>query len=207
MAIGTNRVDGVGAIWKIAVMSSKARASLLYYLSYPIAWITFPGVMVRVLGRLFICKLLGVEVAQAKLFQFQRPFGYVAYTLPASIWTSLAIIAGPFFINTLAGLLIGFAAAWSEGDNDLRLLAQLFLLWLGVAIAKHAFAQHEEGPMLRAALKVQGTPGLAKVIGYPLMVLVYAGWIASVLFVDVLYGAFIAFAIPVGTIFELSRRF
>lgn len=179
-------------------MSSKAKASLLYYLSYPVAWITFPGVMVRVLGRRFICKSLGVEVSEAKLFQFRRPFGYVTYAPPASIWATLAIIIGPFFINTLLGLLVGFAAVWAEGDNDVRLLAQLFLIWLGVAIAKHAFAQHEEGPILRAALKTPGTPGLAKFIGYPTVVLIYGGWVASILFVDVLYGAFIAFAIPVG---------
>lgn len=188
-------------------MSSKSQATLLYYLSYPIAWITFPGIIVRMLGRLFICKVLKVEVVEAKIFQFKRPFGYVTYLPPASIWRSLAIIGGPFFVNTLTGLLIGFVAVWADGDSDLRMLAQLFLLWLGVAIAKHAFAQHEEGAMLRTALKAPGTPGLAKVIGYPIMVLIYAGWIASVMLGDVVYGAFVAFAIPFGTMFALFGPF
>lgn len=171
-------------------------ARLLVLLSYPIAWITFPGVMLRQFGRMLICRAMGVTVDYVKYFQFGAPFGYVTYDAPASIWRNLVIVAGPFFINSLAGFAVGVMAATFTAGGFVSDMLELSSTWLAMSLAKHAFAQIADGLLLRDALRAPGTPGLAKIIGYPMVALIYLGWIASVLFGDILYAAFIAIGFP-----------
>src|SRR5579862_7910264 len=102
-----------------------------------IAILTFPGVIVHEFAHLLFCKLTGTPVLKVCYFRIGNPAGYVIHGQPPSVWKHILIGIGPFFVNTLIGLVMGIAAMPMHIDTDhLDNLSPLgaILLWLAVSI-------------------------------------------------------------------------
>ena len=76
-------------------------------------------------------------------------------------------------------------------------LLNAFLLWLGVSIAMHSFPSTGDAASIWKTVMLPGQPVLAKVVGVPLVGLIWAGAIGSVFWLDLIYGAFVACFLPV----------
>lgn len=165
-----------------------------------ITWLTFPGVIVHELAHAIFCRWFGMDVYEVKYFQFTtgfgRPAGYVMHARSKHPWQDLMVSIGPFFVNTILGAVIAAPAAipvlkFQSGD-----LLDLFLMWLGVSIAMHAFPSTGDAKSAWGSLSSPETPGWTKVIGYPVVGLIYVGALASMFWLDLLYGIFVAGVIP-----------
>ena len=105
-----------------------------------ISIVTFPGVAVHELAHQVCCRLCRIPVYEVKYFQVANPCGYVAHEPTANPWKNLLTGLGPFFVNTVLGILITLPAyanvfGYSSIEGSLGLLVKLcsyILYWLGV---------------------------------------------------------------------------
>lgn len=70
------------------------------------------------------------------------------------------------------------------------------LIWLGVSITMHAFPSTGDAQSMWDALQNPKTTVIAKLIGMPLIGLIYLGAIGSFIWVDLLYGVGVALLTP-----------
>lgn len=154
-----------------------------------VSLLTFPGIVVHELAHLLFCKLFGVAVFKVRLFRFGNPAGYVVHEKPDKVYQSLLIAVGPFAVNSLVGALAAAPAV-------LRVLrgtgcdhADCIRIWLGFSIAMHAFPSTGDAKAMWRAVWSRGTSLPAKLLGTPLVALVYAGAMGSALWLDAVYGA------------------
>src|SRR5215831_7036948 len=108
--------------------------------------LTFPGVIVHELARRSFCRLARVAILDARYFGAGDPGGYVDYEPPRKRWQAVAIEIGPFFVNTLLGVLIatpGVIPLLLFGIESGSLLDYV-LVWLGLSIAIHTFPTVED---------------------------------------------------------------
>jgi hypothetical protein len=156
-----------------------------------VSLLTFPGVIVHEFAHKLICQLTGTVVHAVKYFQLGNPAGYVIHERPNSIWKHMAIGVGPVLVNTLGGLVVGSLAVLLNAP-----LISIALAWLGVSIAKHAFPSTGDARSIWDGLRAKDTPLAAKIIGMPLIGLIYLGAIASVFWVDFVFAVIVALVIP-----------
>lgn len=158
--------------------------------------VTFPGVIVHELAHQLFCRLYKVPVFKVVYFQFENPLGYVLHERPANKWHSIMISIGPFFLNTLLGGLIAFPAAlpvFVLGDGG---PLDYLLIYLGVSIAMHAFPSTGDANVIWEIVKDKHTNRLVKLIGYPVVGLIYLGSLGSFFWLDLAYGIGVAVGIP-----------
>jgi hypothetical protein len=160
-----------------------------------ISLITFPGVIVHELAHQLFCRLFRVAVLDVCYFQFGNPAGFVVHETPSKHAHHILIGIGPFFVNSILGALIAFPAMIP------LLIGQpsafdIFLLWLGVSIAMHAFPSTGDAQSIWQAVWSPGTSWLTRIVATPLVVLIYLGALGSFFWLDVLYGVGVAFALP-----------
>ena len=100
-----------------------------------ITLITFPGVVIHELSHQLFCRFLTVEVEEVCYFRIGSPAGYVIHE-PTKKWIhTVAIAAGPFFINSLIASILAFPVALKiEFGNT----SDILLLWLAISIGMHA---------------------------------------------------------------------
>jgi hypothetical protein len=153
-----------------------------------ITWLTFPGVIVHELAHLAFCRITNTPVLQVCYFRFGNPAGFVIHEPPSSIWRHILIGIGPLFVNTLTGLTIGAALGLMRIEIDELSLVSGTALWLGVSIAMHSFPSTGDAQSIWAALWVAGTPLAARLVGAPLVGLIYLGALGSILWLDLIYG-------------------
>ena len=158
--------------------------------------VTFPGVIVHELAHQLFCRLYKVPVFKVVYFQFGNPAGYVLHEAPASKWQSIMISIGPFFVNTILGALIALPAALPVFTFENGGWLDYVLIYLGVSIAMHAFPSTGDANVIWEVLKEKDTNLLVKIIGYPLVGLIYLGSLGSFFWLDLMYGMAIAIGLP-----------
>jgi hypothetical protein len=161
-----------------------------------ITFITFPGVIVHELAHQLFCRWSKVPVFKVVYFQLANPAGYVVHEVPQNKWQSIAISVGPFFLNTILGALIALPAALPVFDFESATLVHYLLIYLGVSIAMHAFPSTGDATAIWESLKEPGTSLLVKIVGYPIIGLIYIGSFGSFFWLDLLYGISVAVGLP-----------
>jgi len=161
-----------------------------------ISLVTFPGVVVHELAHQLFCRWCKVPVFKVVYFQFENPVGYVLHEIPSSKWHSIIISIGPFIINTILGALIAFPAALPVFEFDNGGPIDYLLIYLGVSIAMHAFPSTGDANAIWEHVKDKNTSVWVKLLGYPIVGLIYLGSLGSFFWLDLLYGIAIAVGFP-----------
>lgn len=173
----------------------------MYFIpGFLIAIVTFPGVIVHEIAHQFFCRICRVAVIDVCYFRTGNPCGYVQHEYPKSAYQSILIGIGPFFVNTILGALIAFPAAIPiinfeakfSGNN----LMDYVLIWLGVSIAMHSFPSTGDAKSMWHTIKSKETPILAKILGTPIVALIYIGAFGSFVWLDFFYGLAVAAFLP-----------
>ncbi|HWT74076.1 MAG TPA: metalloprotease family protein [Mobilitalea sp.] len=163
-----------------------------------ISIVTFPGVIIHELAHQIFCYLCGLKVYEVKYFRIGNPSGYVIHESTDNPGKVFLTSMGPFFVNTILGLLIILPAsieviAFKEYANILNIL----LAWLGFSILMHAFPSTGDAKvMVNQILKNKNVGILPKILAAPFVLLVYAGAIGSVFWLDAIYAAVVAMLLP-----------
>ena len=154
--------------------------------------LTFPGVIVHELAHQLFCRFYKVPVFKVVYFQMGNPVGYVLHEPPREKWKSVMIGVGPFLINSLLGAIIAFPAVIPVFRLDSGGPLDYLLIYLGVSIAMHAFPSTGDAGVILEAIKAKDTKWWLKIIGYPIVGLIYIGSIGSMFWLDLLYGIGVA---------------
>ncbi len=161
-----------------------------------ISILTFPGVIVHELAHQICCRLCGVIVYQVKYFQFQNPCGYVVHENVSNPWKTLCITLGPFFINTIWGIVVvcfpafcafGNCEMMYQNDPIMRVFTDI-LFWIGISIMMHAFPSIGDANNLVKILDDEEVGIITKIISAPFIALSCIGAYGSVIWLDLAYG-------------------
>lgn len=157
---------------------------------------TCPGVVVHELAHQLFCRLFKVPVFQVVYFQVGNPAGFVLHETPQYKWQSILISVGPFFVNTLLGALIALPAALPVFTLHNANILHYLLIYLGVSIAMHAFPSTGDAAVIWKEIRKDDTKFLTKLVGYPVVGLIYLGSLGSMIWLDLVYGLAVAIGIP-----------
>lgn len=157
---------------------------------------TCPGVVVHELAHQLFCRLFKVPVFQVVYFQVGNPAGFVLHETPQYKWQSILIAVGPFFVNTLLGALIALPAALPVFTLNNANFLHYVLIYLGVSIAMHAFPSTGDAAVIWNEIRKDDTKFLTRVVGYPVVGLIYLGSLGSMIWLDLVYGLAVAIGIP-----------
>ena len=165
-----------------------------------ISILTFPGVIVHEIAHQIFCRICRVSVFEVCYFRRGNPAGYVVHEEPKNSRDNVIIGIGPFLINTIVGALIAFPAAipiLKFGPNySLSAIGNCFLIWIGVSIAMHSFPSTGNAKNIWQSIKSEETSLLTKIIGTPIVMLIYIGAAGSVIWLDLIYGVAVVMFIP-----------
>lgn len=157
---------------------------------------TCPGVIVHELAHQLFCRLFKIPVFQVVYFQVGNPAGFVLHELPPYKWQTILIAVGPFLVNTTLGALIALPAALPVFTLHNANLLHYFLIYLGVSIAMHAFPSTGDAREIWKEITKEDTRLPTKLIGYPLVGLIFLGSLGSMIWLDLVYGVAVAVGIP-----------
>ncbi|MFD0794329.1 DUF3267 domain-containing protein [Mucilaginibacter litoreus] len=157
---------------------------------------TFPGVIIHELAHQLFCRWFKVPVFKVVYFQPSNPAGYVQHEIVSNKWHSLLISVGPFIINSLIAMIVAFPTALPVFKFDNANIADYILIYLGISIAMHAFPSIGDAKSIWQDVKDPATPFWAKIVGYPVIGLIYIGSIGSFFWLDLAYGVALAVGIP-----------
>lgn len=169
---------------------------MLFIPGFLIAALTFPGVIVHELAHQLFCRIMRIAVLDVCYFRLGNPAGYVTHEIPREPSQQIWIGVGPFLINTVVGALIALPAVIPVMKFQSGTGLDYFLLWLGVSIAMHAFPSTGDAEGIWKAVRSKQTTLPVKVIGTPLVGMIYLCAAGSVIWLDLLYGIGIAMLIP-----------
>lgn len=167
--------------------------------------LTFPGVIVHELAHQICCRLCRVVVFQVKYFQFKNPCGYVLHEKVDNPWKNLCMSLGPFFFNTIIGMLISCVPSFVlHGGADMLYqndfimqVVNYIIYWLGLSILVNAFPSTGDAKaLIETVLKNEEVGIGAKIITAPFIGLIYLGAIGSVFWLDFAYGVAMSMVLP-----------
>jgi hypothetical protein len=162
-----------------------------------ITLVTFPGVIVHELAHQLFCRLYKIPVFKVVYFQATNPAGYVLHEAPDNKFQNIMIGVGPFFVNTIVGALIALPSALPVMVyNHSAGLLDIILIYLGVSIAMHAFPSTGDAKSIWGAINEQNTPLWVKILGYPVVGLIYLGALGSFFWLDLAYGIGVIMGFP-----------
>lgn len=161
-----------------------------------ISLVTFPGVIVHELAHVLFCRLTGTPICEVCYFRIGNPAGYVIHDQPSSVWRHILIGVGPFFLNSLIGLAAGVAAELMHMDLDKMTTGGNVFVWLAVSIAMHSFPSTGDARSIWSAVWSPGSPLSARLLGTPLVVIIFSGALGSFFWLDALYGFLLVFGLP-----------
>lgn len=161
-----------------------------------ISILTFPGVIVHELAHQLFCRYYKVPVFKVVYFQVENPSGYVLHETPGNKMHTIMISIGPFIVNSLLGALIALPASLPVFRFDNANFLDYLLIYLGVSIAMHAFPSTGDASVIWEAINEKTTPLWIKILGYPVVGIIYLGSIGSFFWLDLLYGVGIAIGLP-----------
>ena len=165
-------------------------------LGFIVPIVTFPGVIVHELAHQLFCRLARVAIFDVCYFRVGRPSGYVIHEPPRSAYQNILIDVGPFFVNTVLGALVSLPVAYPMWELSAEPAMGLVSSWLGVSIAMHAFPSVGDANQLWKSVVGGEAPLALKIVVIPIVLLIYAGAIASVFWLDVIYGIAVAVFVP-----------
>ena len=163
-----------------------------------ISIVTFPGIVVHEFAHQIFCRLLRIPVFRVVYFRVGNPCGYVEHEASQDPLKVFLTSTGPFFINTLLGILILTPVAvpvlkFREYADPLTLP----LAWLGFSILMHAFpSTGDAGNMVEQILKNKNVGILPRILSAPVIGLIYLGAFGSIFWLDLVYAAAVAMLIP-----------
>jgi hypothetical protein len=163
---------------------------------FVITLVTFPGVIVHELAHQLFCRYFRVPVFKVVYFKLGNPAGYVLHERVSNKAQVILISVGPFLVNTVVGALIALPAALPVFKFNTAGPLDYVLIYLGVSIAMHAFPSRGDGSVIWQAMKESNTSGWVKLIGYPVVGLIYLGSLGSFFWLDALYGFGVAVGLP-----------
>jgi len=171
---------------------------------FVITLVTFPGVIVHELAHQLFCRYFKVPVFKVVYFQVGNPAGYVVHEAVRNKAQGILISVGPFIVNTAIGALISLPAALPVFTFHTAGPLDYVLIYLGVSIAMHAFPSRGDAGVIWHSIKEENTPAWVRIIGYPVVGLIYLGSLGSFFWLDVLYGVGVAVGLPNLIIYLLS---
>ncbi|SKC82976.1 metalloprotease family protein [Maledivibacter halophilus] len=157
---------------------------------------TFPGVIIHEVAHQLFCRLANVAVLDVCYFRVGNPSGYVIHEKPRKISQHILIGIGPFILNTLIGALIAMSASFPVFRFHTGGPLDYIFIWLGVSIAMHSFPSTGDAKSIWEAIKSKETNIFAKIIGTPIVGLIYLGALGSVAWLDLFYAMAVALLIP-----------
>jgi hypothetical protein len=161
-----------------------------------VSLLTFPGVIVQQVARQIFSRLARVAVTDVCYFRLGDPAGFVVYEEPRRYSHQILMKLGPFFFSSVLAVALSFSAAIpalkfrSPGAND------LLLIWLAMSVAMHAFPRQEEARDLWASITDPDGPLTVRLIGAPIVGLLYLGTRASDFGLNVIWAIFLAAVLP-----------
>ncbi|MFY0252915.1 metalloprotease family protein [Chitinophaga sp. 30R24] len=162
-----------------------------------ISVLTFPGVIVHEFAHQLFCRLYGIAIFEVKYFQVGNPLGYVIHEIPRNPAQQLMISIGPFFVNTLLGLIIAFPAAIPVLQFNAGTPFDYILLYLGISIAMHAFPSLGDAQSMWYTLwHDENSTWWLKALSVPVAGLIMLGTIGSIFWLDLGYGILICTILP-----------
>jgi len=161
-----------------------------------ITWLTFPAVIIHELAHKLFCHWTGTAVRQVCYFRLGNPAGFVIHDRPSSEWRHILIGIGPLFVNTVIGLIVGLLAVPLRHSEGPVAFAHGVLMWLAVSIAMHFFPSTGDAKSIWQAVWEKSAPVTARLVGTPLVALIFAGAIGSVFWLDLLYGIGVVIGLP-----------
>ncbi len=163
-----------------------------------ITWITFPGVMVHEFAHKLFCLWTKTRVLKVCYFRFGNPAGFVIHELPSNVWKHVLIGIGPLFVNTLLGFAVGLLVIPLKRVNgDFGSFVLIMVMWLAISIAMHSFPSTGDAKSIWSAIWAKGAPFGARVVGTPLVGLIYLGAVGSVVWLDLIYGGAVVIGLPI----------
>ena len=142
------------------------------------------------------CIYTGTPVRQVCYFRLGNPAGFVIHERPSSHWRHILIGIGPLFVNTVFGLIVALLAnPLRDSDGPLG-FAYGALIWIAVSVAMHSFPSTGDAGSIWQAVWEKGAPISARLVGTPLVALIFAGAIGSFFWLDLLHGIDVVFGIP-----------
>ena len=99
----------------------------------------------------------------------------------------------------LIRLLAGLSRRWGQSCYKVsyRIIYRLFFIWLGVSIATHAFPSTGDASNIWSIIKEKGTGIGLKIIGIPIVLVIYLGTLLSVVWFDLFYGIAVAMVLQI----------
>ena len=161
-----------------------------------IAIVTFPGVIVHEAAHQLMCRLTDTPVLKVCYFRVGNPSGYVMHDTPTSGWKHFLISVAPFLLNSILGVLICLPVALAVMAKTSLGPLDLLLGWLGISVAMHAFPSTGDASSLWKAMKADNTSWLLRIIGFPVVGVIYIGAALSVVWFDAIYAGLLCFGAP-----------
>ncbi len=161
-----------------------------------ISIVTFPGVIIHELAHVAFCKLTKTPVLKVCYFRLGSPAGYVIHERPSSVWRHILIGIGPFFVNTILGIALGIATLPMHINLDHLTVAGGVLWWLAISVAMHSFPSTGDAKSIWKAVWAKGAPITARIIGSPLVAVIFLGALGSIFWLDAIYGVAVVIGIP-----------
>jgi hypothetical protein len=159
--------------------------------------LTFPGVVIHELAHQMFCRYFNVPVYEVCYFHFGNPTGYVIHGQPEKWTHSVLIAAGPFFMNSILGVVLTFPSVLrvSEFDGATSVFDGI-LLWLGISIAMHAIPSIGDAKSMWQAVSGNKAPLLAKLIVAPIVGIIFLLAVGSVFWLDLAFGVGVILGVP-----------
>lgn len=172
-----------------------------------VALLTFPGIMLHEWAHKLFCDRTRTQVFEVEYFRFGNPAGYVIHEMPRTFKASFLIVVGPFIINSIFAIFLLMFVVMLEYSNYMSVgyigLVYALFAWLGISIAMHAFPSTGDAKILWNATARHSKNKPILLIFFLIAGFLYVGALLSILWLDVLYGFGIYYALKiilVGTI-------
>jgi hypothetical protein len=168
----------------------------LFPLARPLKLVlSWPGCAAHELVKRLVCRLAGISVHQVCYWRVGSPMVYVEHESPVQLRHGLALSLVPWLITTVIALGIAWAAVGLEGYAETRILMPWMTL-LAVAIGIGALPSMRDARDLWQAMRRQTETTRAGYLVAPAVAFTYAGAVAPLLWLDVLYGLAVGFVLP-----------
>lgn len=151
-------------------------------LSWLVALLTFPGIIIHELAHKLFCDLTHVQVYKTCYFRLGNPAGYVLHGQVNSYGKAFLIDTAPFVINTLIAVIVYFIAV----IIPLGPAAYIFY-WLGISAAMHSFPSSGDAYNLWDASKNSWRRNPLAILGFPIVGLIKLAASAKAIWFDLLY--------------------
>jgi len=155
-----------------------------------------PGIMLHELAHHLLCLLFGVRVQKVVYFRIGTPAGYVVHEEPELYRQIFAIVAGPFFLNSAASVVLLNLALrqWARATDAAGFALAAAMTWLGVSAGLQAIPSRADASNLFRSSTWHlrhGNP--FALLGYPVALAIYIVQLARPLAADWYYAVLMAF--------------